>query len=93
MAYVLIFAIRAFGQVLTFALLAEAFLSWFAGNPYSGPGKAYWMIRRFTEPIVTPCRKILSRFNTGMFDFSVLLAMILVQVVERLLVYVVLIIA
>ena len=93
MAAVLIYAIQIFCRLLTFALLAEAFLSWFAGNPYSGPGQAYWIIRRFTEPIVTPCRKILARFNTGMFDFSVLLAMIFVQIAERILTYAVLLIA
>ena len=45
---------------------------------------------RFTEPVVAPCRKALSRLNTGMFDFSVLLAMILVQAVARLLVNIIL---
>ncbi len=87
MASLLIYIVQLVGRILVFALLAEALLSWFARNPYSGLGRAYWVLRRYTEPIVMPCRKILSRFNTGMFDFSVLLAIILVQVVQQILIY------
>lgn len=93
MAVVLISAVQIFGRLLTLALLAEAVLSWFARNPYSGPGKVYWMLNRFLEPILAPCRKILSRFNTGMFDFSVILAMILVQLVVQILSYLIYLIA
>ena len=44
---------------------------------------------RLTEPIVEPCRRLLSRWNTGMLDFSVLLAFFLVEIVENILIRIV----
>ena len=65
-------------------ILARAVnLSWFAQNPYSPARKWYDLSVRITEPIVSPCRRLLSRFNTGMFDFSVLLAFFLIEIVAR----------
>ncbi len=86
MTYVLCRAILIFSDIFVWALIARAILSWFARDQYSNLGKVYIALIRFTEPVVAPCRKALSRLNTGMFDFSVLLAMILVQAVARLLV-------
>ena len=66
-------------------LLVRAIMSWFVRDPYSTLGKIYMGIIRFTEPMVEPCRRLLDRlnFNTGMLDFSVFLAMILVQVLAN----------
>lgn len=86
MASLLIYAIYMFAEIITAALVIRALLSWFAGDPYSPIGKIYRFMIRFTEPIVEPCRRLLSRFNTGMLDFSVFLALILLQVVTNLLV-------
>ncbi len=86
MTYILCRAILIFSDIFVWALLLRAVLSWFARDQYSTVGKIYVALIRFTEPVVAPCRKALSRLNTGMFDFSVLLAMILVQAVARLLV-------
>ena len=49
-------------------------------------GKIYGAIIRFTEPIVMPFRRLLSRFNTGMLDFSVLLAMLVIEMAGNILV-------
>jgi YggT family protein len=70
-------------------LLARAVLSWFV-NPYRGNQRGPVhrinnLLVQLTEPIVAPCRKLLSRFNTGMFDFSVLVAMLAVMLVRNLL--------
>lgn len=74
--------------VVSMMLLARAILSWFA-NPYRRSAnilqKLYMLLVQLTEPIVGPCRKLLSRFNTGMFDFSVLVAMLAVMLVRNLL--------
>ena len=93
MAYVLIRAIRLFAEVLELMLLARALLSWFVRDQYSTLGKIYIAIIRFTEPIVAPCRRALSKLNTGMFDFSVLLAMLLISAVSNILIRIIYMIA
>ena len=89
MAYILIRAIRWFANVLFLLLLGRALLSWFARDPYSTAGKLYQLAVRLTEPIVEPCRRLLSGFNTGMLDFSVFLALILVELAETILIKIV----
>ena len=88
-AIILIRAIRWFAQILIIILMARAILSWFARDPYSQAGKWYMMTVKLTEPFVSPCRKLLSRFNTGMFDFSVLLAFSSIEIVAAILTIVV----
>lgn len=66
--------------------MVEAILSWFVRNPYSNLGKIYVALNRFTEPIVAPCRRFLSRFNTGPMDFSLILAFFLVEAVANILI-------
>ena len=90
MTYIVCRAILMFSDIFVWALVIRAVLSWFARDQYSTVGKLYIAMIRFTEPVVAPCRKALSRLNTGMFDFSVFLAMILVQAVARLLVNIIL---
>lgn len=91
MIIILIRAISWFARLITLALAARAILSWVGQDPYSGPGKAYRFMIKVTEPVVSPCRMLLQRFNfnTGMMDFSVLLAFFLVQIVRNLLIQVV----
>lgn len=86
MGLILIRAIGWFANFLTSVLLVRAIMSWFVRDPYSTIGKIYMMIIRFTEPFVEPCRRLLDRlnFNTGMFDFSVLLAFFLIEIVANL---------
>ena len=93
MAYVLIRAIQLFSDVLELMLVARAILSWFARDQYSTIGRIYMAVIRFTEPLVAPCRKALSRLNTGMFDFSVLLALLLVGAVANILIRLIVMIA
>ena len=85
MAYILIRAVNWFAQILIIILMARAILSWFAQSPYSNARRYYMMTVKLTEPFVSPCRKILGRFNTGMFDFSVLLAFFLIEIVAKIL--------
>ncbi len=94
MAIVLIRAIYWFAQILTMALVVRALLSWFATNPYSAVGKIYQFLTKLTEHIVNPCRQLLYKLNinTGMLDFSVLLAFFLIEIVANLLVKLVLIV-
>ncbi|MBQ6088431.1 MAG: YggT family protein [Firmicutes bacterium] len=93
MAIVLIRAIQLFAEVLELLLVAWAILSWFARDQYSTLGKIYIAVIRITEPLVAPCRRALSRLNTGMFDFSVLLALLLVGAVANILIRLIMMIA
>mgnify|MGYP000998359989 CR=1 FL=1 len=82
MLTILGYAVSRFGNLLVLLLVARALLSWFAADPYSR--KIYDVVVMLTEPIVAPCRNILSKhFNTGIFDFSLLVAVLLVQIVTR----------
>ncbi len=85
MANTLVLAIYMFAEVLSTAMVIQAILSWFVRDPYSPLGKLYILISRFTEPFVAPCRKLLSRVNTGMIDFSLVLALVLLQVITNVL--------
>lgn len=63
---------------LTFAIIGRALLSWV------DPGTS-WPITRLlheiTEPVVSPIRQIMP--NVGMFDFSPMIAILLLQLVGQ----------
>ena len=82
----LITAINGFAQVLIYLLLARAICSWFIRGGSGAGYRIYQTLTMLTEPIVAPCRKITQRFPTGMFDFSVILAMFLVMLVKDILI-------
>ena len=86
----LAYAIYWFAEIITFVMLVRCLFSWIRPNPYSVLGKINEFSIRLTEPLVAPCRQLLSRFNTGMFDFSILLAFFLVQFVANLLIRIIL---
>lgn len=83
-------AIVWFANLLTTILLIRCIFSWFRPNPYGFLGKLNELTISITEPIVAPCRALLSRFNTGMFDFSVLLAFFLIEFVRNVLIQILL---
>lgn len=69
-------------QVLTFAIVIRAIMSWFqprADNPL------VVVLDRITEPILAPIRRLLPR--TGMIDITPLIAIILLQLVVAVLSY------
>ena len=86
MKSILVLAIYWFSELLTTIMLVRCVFSWFQPDPYSVLGKINALTIQLTEPVVAPCRQLLSRFNTGMFDFSVLLAFFLVQFVANVLI-------
>ncbi len=83
---ILIYAIYLFSNILVAALVIRALMSWFVRDAYSPVGKIYGALIRFTDPIVDPFRRFLSRFNTGMFDFSLLLAMVVIEMVANIII-------
>lgn len=69
--------IRVFLQILTFAILIRAVLSWIM------PGQRTMLtdiIYHITEPILAPIRKILPSMDT--IDLSPLIAIIILQVIS-----------
>lgn len=79
MAGILAYAVYLFTDILMTALLVRALMSWFVRDMYSPIGKIYGLLVNFTEPLVEPFRRFLSRFNTGVVDFSLLFAMVAIQ--------------
>jgi YggT family protein len=67
-------------QLLTYALIGRALLSWF--DP-----RGQWAISRIladvTEPLIAPLRRVIP--PVGMLDLSFIVAIILIQVLQRLL--------
>lgn len=80
---ILIYALLQFINIFIYLLIARAILSWFPINSYGLMYKLRHGITMLTEPIVMPFRKLLARYNTGMFDFSVMLAMVALMMLQR----------
>lgn len=74
------YLIDLFFTVLYLAILARILVSWVNPNPYH---PAMQILYQITEPILAPIRRYLPQ--TGMIDFSPLVAIILLQLVQRLL--------
>ncbi|MBA7650521.1 hypothetical protein ES703_58327 [subsurface metagenome] len=71
--------IRLLCQVLTFAIFIRVILSWFVTRPNT----LTIILDKITEPILAPLRRIIPR--AGMFDFTPLVAIILLQLIANLL--------
>ncbi len=86
MGSILVRAIAWFADLLTTCMFVQALMSWFVRDYRSPLAKVYAVLTQITSPIVEPVRKFMSRFNTGPLDFSIVVAMILVEVVARVLI-------
>jgi YggT family protein len=76
--------IRLLFEILTFAIIARALLSWFPirpGNPFY---TLLVILDQITEPILAPLRRIIPRI--GMIDITPIVALILLQVIQQILV-------
>ncbi|MFC2024903.1 YggT family protein [Chloroflexota bacterium] len=67
-------------EVLTLVILARVVLSWFSPSPTN---MLAVILYRVTEPILAPLRCIIPR--VGMFDFTPMVAIILLQIIAYLL--------
>ena len=61
------------------AVIARSLLSWF---PFAQSSPLYQMLFKVTEPIIDPIRRVMP--NTGMFDMSPMIAMMLLIVMQYL---------
>ncbi len=81
MAEFLITFFRLLSRILYFAIFARIILSWV--DP-GGQMRVTYILYEITEPILAPIRRILP--NMGMFDLSPMVAIILLDLLRRLLV-------
>jgi len=67
-------------EVLTFAIIARAIMSWFSPRPTN---RLAIILYQVTEPVLSPLRRIIPR--VGMIDLTPLAAIMLLQLIVRLL--------
>ena len=82
----LIRAIVWFGDIISFLLLVRVIMSWLrmalSGNRLFSTINE--IVYKLTEPLVAPVRNLMNRYvDTGMFDFSIFVTMILIELVTR----------
>lgn len=77
MASPIVAIITVLGQILSFIIIVDALLS-FILPPYHPAREA---LGRILQPLYAPIRKVLP--STGMFDFSPLILLILIQVIVQ----------
>lgn len=80
--HAILIALNLFYRVLSLLILARCFASWIVRNPYGS--KFYSVLFQLTEPLLAPCRALLSRFQRNMMiDFSPILALFLLSFIYR----------
>lgn len=89
MVLLIINIIRIVANIICLLIVGRALLSWLSMYYRNETVyKAYRFTYMLTEPLAAPCRALLSRYNTGMFDFSLLLLYLIVRVIARLAIYI-----
>ncbi|MHB1127861.1 MAG: YggT family protein [Bacillota bacterium] len=76
---VLINIIKVAFQVLDLLIIARVIMSWIKHDPYN---PIIRFVNEITEPVLSPFRKLMPRGS--MIDLSPLLAILILQLVERL---------
>ncbi|MCQ2547891.1 MAG: YggT family protein [Clostridia bacterium] len=75
-------------QILTWVVIIECFLSFFVrGSQSDFVIKLYMTLNKITEPMCRPFRDLLSRFYNGPIDFSPLLVIVAIELVRKILMY------
>lgn len=81
--YTIRLALDLLVTIIYYLILIRALLSFF---PTLRSSRISYFVYQMTEPILAPCRAILDKLGLGMgmFDFSPILAMLLLNVLQRL---------
>jgi len=66
-------------DVYMWIIIASALISWVSPDPYNPIVR---FLRQVTEPVLRPIRRLIPTYQTGI-DFSPLVAIILIQLIER----------
>lgn len=93
MAIILVRAITWFAQILTMLLVLRAILSWF----YNANGfvkDLYSITLQLTEPMVAPVRNFINKQvgQPSMIDFSLLIVFFLIEIIEKILIRIIMLI-
>ena len=85
MKQILIWSVSKFFSIIYILMFVRIALSWVRVNPYN---KVVNTIYQITDPILEPFKRLIDRFwlNTGMIDFSPLIAYLVLQFVEKLII-------
>jgi len=76
-----LYFVRTLFFVLQFAIIIRALMSWFNPSPENPIARIVYEI---TEPVLAPLRRIIPRI--GMIDITPIVAILLMQVIESVLV-------
>ena len=77
---IFIYIVRLLCNVLTILILIRVIVSWYSPRPTN---ILVVILHRLTEPLLAPLRRIIPR--VGRFDFTPLVAIILIQLIYYLL--------
>ena len=80
----LIYFVDIIFTLLNLAILARVLLSWVRVSPYH---PAVELLYRITEPILAPLRRVIP--SIGMVDISPVIALLLLQIIQQVLVAVI----
>lgn len=73
-------------RIYTFIIIARAIISWVQPNPYN---PIVQLLYKLTEPVLFPIRKSLAKYLGGVgIDFSPIIAILLMNVLMRLVIWV-----
>ena len=81
--YILLYrAINILFNIIEILILVRIILSFLNINPYNTIGR---LVYELTEPVLAPAREIIYKLgvNTGMFDFSPLLAILILRIISN----------
>ncbi len=83
----LVVAISILFQVYSFLILIRVVLSWVNVNPYRNrlDHPAIQLLRRITDPVLEPLRRLIPPIG-GTIDISPIVALIVLEIVRRLLI-------
>ena len=73
--------LNAIFTFLYLIILGRVILSWFPNVSYNNPIVQF--VYAVTEPILSPIRRVLP--NTGMFDFTPMVAIIVIVIIQNIL--------
>jgi YggT family protein len=71
-------------QVLIWLIIIDAILTWIPSIDRRNP--LVQLLRRVVEPVLAPIRQILPPQRTGYVDFSPLIAIVVLNIIDRLLI-------
>ncbi|MDP2701288.1 MAG: YggT family protein [Candidatus Rokubacteria bacterium] len=63
-------------NIYTWVIIAAAVISWVTPNPYNPVVR---LLRRLTEPVLAPIRRLLPPWKTFGLDFSPMIVILLIQ--------------